>query len=199
MKKTKTVKVVLQLVTFSIQFVILSVMQLVTISSNYIIVVIPIQCITEYSSALYLLPLHFKHFLLFFSGFHNRSISYCSVNGFHDRSIIWHHRLRSSFHTSAPFTLSFYLCDPSFDFSMPPRSDPTANRITNCDVDPVYYVHPSEGPNSVSIQPQLNGSNYISWSRSIERALGAKNKLAFINESIHVPSINDLNRSAWER
>lgn len=82
---------------------------------------------------------------------------------------------------------------------MPPRIDPTANRITNCDVDSVYYVHPSEGPNSVSIQPQLNGSNYISWSRSMERALGAKNNLAFINGSIRVPSINDLNRSAWER
>lgn len=33
----------------------------------------------------------------------------------------------------------------------------------------------------------------------MERALGAKNKLAFINGSICVPSINDLNRSAWER
>lgn len=82
---------------------------------------------------------------------------------------------------------------------MPPCIDPTANRITNCDVDSVYYVHPSEGPNSVSIQPQLNGSNYISWSRSMERALGAKNKLTFINGSIRVPSINDLNRFAWER
>ncbi|XP_050878422.1 uncharacterized protein LOC127082221 [Lathyrus oleraceus] len=33
----------------------------------------------------------------------------------------------------------------------------------------------------------------------MERALGAKNKLVFINESIRVPSINDLNRSTWER
>src|SRR4051812_34131567 len=82
---------------------------------------------------------------------------------------------------------------------MPPRIDHTANRITNGDVDSVYYVHPSEGPNSVCIQPPLNGTKYISWSRSMERALGAKNKIAFINGSIIAPSLHDLNRSAWER
>ncbi|XP_058761005.1 uncharacterized protein LOC131634366 [Vicia villosa] len=80
---------------------------------------------------------------------------------------------------------------------MPPRIDPT--RITNGDVDSVYYVHPSEGPHSVNIAPQLNGSNYISWSQSMERALSAKNKIAFINGSIPIPRDTDLNRLAWER
>ncbi|XP_058726231.1 uncharacterized protein LOC131597558 [Vicia villosa] len=80
---------------------------------------------------------------------------------------------------------------------MPPRVEPT--RITNGDIESVYYVRSSEGPNSVSITPQLNGSNYISWSRSMKKALGSKNKLGFINGSIPVPNFNDLNRSAWER
>jgi len=32
----------------------------------------------------------------------------------------------------------------------------------------------------------------------MQRALGAKNKLPFINRSIHVPAIDDLNLNAWE-
>ena len=33
----------------------------------------------------------------------------------------------------------------------------------------------------------------------MQRALGAKNKLLFINGSLHVPDTDDLNRNAWER
>ncbi|MCI82513.1 receptor-like serine/threonine kinase, partial [Trifolium medium] len=34
-----------------------------------------------------------------------------------------------------------------------------------------YYVHSSDGPNSVSLKPVLTGSNYHSWARSMRRAL----------------------------
>jgi hypothetical protein len=33
----------------------------------------------------------------------------------------------------------------------------------------------------------------------MRRALGAKNKLAFIDRATPVPDLLDLNRSAWER
>ena len=79
------------------------------------------------------------------------------------------------------------------------NSTTSTQRVTNGDIDSVYYVHPSEGPNSVIITPQLTGVNYISWSRSMKRALGAKNKLAFIDGTIPIPDIDDLNRCAWER
>lgn len=82
---------------------------------------------------------------------------------------------------------------------MPPCVVPVAQRISNADVDHVYYVHPSEGPNTFSITPQLNGPNYISWSRSIKRALGAKKKLVFIDGFIGVLDLAYLNRIAWER
>jgi transposase InsO family protein len=69
----------------------------------------------------------------------------------------------------------------------------------HADTDSIFYVHPSEGPNTVTVTPLLTGSNYLAWSRSMQRALGAKNKLAFINGSTPEPDEDDLNRNAWER
>lgn len=63
----------------------------------------------------------------------------------------------------------------------------------------VFYVHPSEGPNSAIVTPLLIGSNYLAWSRSMQHALGAKNKLAFINVFVPISDLEDLNRDAWER
>jgi len=48
----------------------------------------------------------------------------------------------------------------------------------------VFYVHPSDGSNSLTNTPLLTGSNYLAWSRSMQRALGAKKKLVFISGSI---------------
>lgn len=67
------------------------------------------------------------------------------------------------------------------------------------DTESVFYVHPSEGPNSVLVTPPLDGSNYLAWSRSMIRAFGAKNKLKFIDGSMEIPDDDDLNRAAWER
>jgi len=83
---------------------------------------------------------------------------------------------------------------------MPPRQAHIIIQATpSPDVQSVFYVHPSEGPNSVSIIPKLNGLNYLAWSRSMKRALGAKNKLAFINGAIQKLDALDLNKAAWER
>jgi len=73
------------------------------------------------------------------------------------------------------------------------------NQNTQQNTDLVFYVHPSEGPNSVVVTPLLTGSNYLAWSRSMQRALGAKNKLVFINGTVPIPDLEDLNRDAWER
>jgi len=81
---------------------------------------------------------------------------------------------------------------------MPPRQIPQA-QIQQAIQDSVYFVHPNEGPNSVLDTPPLNGSIYLAWSRSMRRALGGKNKLFFIDGSLLVPDMLDLNRSAWER
>jgi hypothetical protein len=74
-----------------------------------------------------------------------------------------------------------------------------APRNSSPDTESVYFVHPSENPNSLPITPKLTGSNYIAWSRTVERSLGTKNKLGFINGSIPMPDEDDLNHAAWER
>jgi len=60
-----------------------------------------------------------------------------------------------------------------------------------------YYVHLSEGPNSVTVSPKIDGSNYLAWTRAMRRALGAKNKFQFVNGTILVPALGDPNRQAW--
>jgi hypothetical protein len=67
------------------------------------------------------------------------------------------------------------------------------------DTESVFYVHPSEGPNSILVTPLLDGTNYLAWSRSMIRAFGAKNKLKFVDGSMEVPYEDDLNCSPWER
>jgi hypothetical protein len=67
------------------------------------------------------------------------------------------------------------------------------------DTDSIFYIHPSDGPNSVVVTPKLTGSNFLAWNRSMQRALGAKNKLRFVDGSLEIPLLDDLNRSQWER
>ena len=81
---------------------------------------------------------------------------------------------------------------------MPPHQNPQILQQNQVNTDSIFYVHPSEGPNSVTVMPLLTGSNYLAWSRSMQRALGAKNKLVFINGSIPIPDFDDLNRNARE-
>ncbi|RHN71398.1 putative gag-polypeptide of LTR copia-type [Medicago truncatula] len=80
---------------------------------------------------------------------------------------------------------------------MPPRVAPVIHQQP--DPDSIYYVHPSEGPNSVTVTPLLTGPNYLAWNRSMKRALGTKNKFVFIDGSVPIPPLDDLNRNAWER
>jgi len=68
----------------------------------------------------------------------------------------------------------------------------------NQDNDYAFFVHPSEGPNYLIVSPKLNGSNYIAWNRSMQWALGRKNKVGFINGSTPIHDLQDLNHNAWE-
>jgi hypothetical protein len=70
---------------------------------------------------------------------------------------------------------------------MPPRIAPV--NLAPVNTDSFFYVHPSEGPNFVVVTPLLNGSNYLAWSRSMRRALGAKNKLAFVDGTLPIPDL----------
>jgi len=62
-----------------------------------------------------------------------------------------------------------------------------------------YFIHPSEGPSSVSITPVLDGTNYHSWSKAFRMALISKNKMAFLLGALPVPLVADPFHSAWDR
>lgn len=64
-------------------------------------------------------------------------------------------------------------------------------------VDSVYYVHASDGSNSVTITPKLDGTKYAGWRRSMRRALSEKSNISMVDHPIHVPEDYDLNRLAW--
>ena len=63
-----------------------------------------------------------------------------------------------------------------------------------------YFVHPSDGPSSVTVSPVLDGFNYHSRARSMPRALGGKMMFEFVDGTIH-PVIDtfDLIFRAWNR
>jgi hypothetical protein len=80
---------------------------------------------------------------------------------------------------------------------MPPRIAPVDPVLDNSSP---YFVHPGDGPSSVTVTPLLTGSNYHSWSRSMKRALGAKMKLDFVDGTIPVPGdAFDPSFRAWNR
>ena len=107
--------------------------------------------------------------------------------------------LQITFSVISIFIFFVFILFPVFCASlctMPPRQAPII--VLQANTDSVFYVHPSEGPSYVVVTPLLTSSNYLAWSRFMKRALGAKNKFAFVDGSIPIPPSNDMNRSAWE-
>ncbi|XP_041995877.1 uncharacterized protein LOC121746002 [Salvia splendens] len=62
-----------------------------------------------------------------------------------------------------------------------------------------YYLHPNDNLSLQLVPHVLTGSNYIHWSRSINTALVAKNKISFINGTLRRPHDDDLLSHAWLR
>ncbi|CAA0841724.1 Unknown protein, partial [Striga hermonthica] len=57
------------------------------------------------------------------------------------------------------------------------------------DIDPLS-LHRSDHPGMMLVTTQLNGSNYLHWSRAVKLALRAKSKLGFIYGTIEEPEPN---------
>uniref|UniRef100_A0A7C8YMN2 Retrotransposon Copia-like N-terminal domain-containing protein n=2 Tax=Opuntia streptacantha TaxID=393608 RepID=A0A7C8YMN2_OPUST len=61
------------------------------------------------------------------------------------------------------------------------------------------FIHPSDGPNTITLAEKLTGSdNYRSWKRSMEISLSTKRKLAFVQGTL-AKSVDDPQKAdQWE-
>ncbi|EOY13851.1 Uncharacterized protein TCM_032521 [Theobroma cacao] len=62
-----------------------------------------------------------------------------------------------------------------------------------------YFLHHTDHPRSVIINPKLTTTNYVAWSRSFLLALSIKNKMGFINGTIPKPQPTDPLYPSWIR
>lgn len=61
------------------------------------------------------------------------------------------------------------------------------------------YVHPSDGPRTVELEPKLQGSgNYRAWRRDMEISLSAKRKLGFITGGVKRDENDATKKEAWD-
>ncbi|XP_052184702.1 uncharacterized protein LOC127796557 [Diospyros lotus] len=63
-----------------------------------------------------------------------------------------------------------------------------------------FRINNGDNPAAALVSDLLTNDNYVSWSQAVSRALRAKNKLGFINETISKPQdATDPIFEAWER
>ena len=63
----------------------------------------------------------------------------------------------------------------------------------------VYYINLFDHANLKLVNNVFDGVDFDDWKRSMMIGLTAKNKMCFVDGSLHKPSENDPNRKAWER
>ncbi|KAL2237747.1 UNVERIFIED_CONTAM: hypothetical protein Sindi_0966400 [Sesamum indicum] len=61
------------------------------------------------------------------------------------------------------------------------------------------HLHSSDHPGMVMVSALLTGNNYFAWSRAVRRALTAKMKLDFINDTAIRPHTNTDEFKRWNR
>ena len=71
-------------------------------------------------------------------------------------------------------------------------------RFTFADMQNPLFLHPSDGPLSISV-PKLEGStNYRTWKRSFEIQLSSKRKQGFVDGSVQRSTDDELNAVQWD-
>ncbi|XP_056698081.1 uncharacterized protein [Spinacia oleracea] len=68
----------------------------------------------------------------------------------------------------------------------------------NCFSDPLFLAS-SDNSTTPLVSVLFNGDNYIGWCKNVKRALGAKNKLGFIEGFVKKPEVTDSNYHRWIR
>ncbi|XP_043806659.1 uncharacterized protein LOC122721800 [Manihot esculenta] len=75
----------------------------------------------------------------------------------------------------------------------------SAPTISKAVIDDALMLQNSDNPTMLLVSVQLNGINYRGWSRAMRIALGAKNKLAFVEGKIDAPEDRSEEYEKWRR
>lgn len=60
------------------------------------------------------------------------------------------------------------------------------------------YLHPSDGPHTVSVEKHTGVANYRSWRRSMEIALASKRKLGFVTGTMKRDATEKEKQDQWD-
>ena len=71
-------------------------------------------------------------------------------------------------------------------------------KISLSDIQHPLYLHPSEGPNSISVEKLQGANDYRAWRRSMEISLAAKRKLGFVTGIIKRESEDTQKADQWD-
>ncbi|KAA8532313.1 hypothetical protein F0562_032346 [Nyssa sinensis] len=84
--------------------------------------------------------------------------------------------------------------------TQPPTQTSTLNLTDLSNPNNPYRLETSDNPSILLVTEHLTTENYSTWSKSIQRALRAKNKLGFLDGTIDKPpSTSGILLSLWER
>lgn len=73
-----------------------------------------------------------------------------------------------------------------------------ANRLTFTDLQNPLFVHPSDGPLSISVSKLQGAEDYRAWKRTFEIQLSAKRKLGFVDGSVSRSTTDEAEASQWD-
>lgn len=74
----------------------------------------------------------------------------------------------------------------------------TGSRFTFADMQNPLFLHPSDGPTSISVTKLEGPGDYRSWKRSMEIQLLSKRKLGFVDGSVTKSKIDETEAAQWE-